>query len=257
MTRGGKRKGAGRKAQIGIHRRRLTVALREDLLSEIIHQAEALKISLNDHLNHMLAAQLQSSVFAPDQTGDKEQIEKSTKYQTIPLPFEENQGGDLAVYDQLLKQVDDFDRELEVLPLDDEEAPAVPTSKELEVQLRAWTSIHINRHSKEVQYWRKQYRQDTAFRKAMDHLAAWTHERFRDLVLDNRLPLATHDEALALSLLPAKALKITAARLLQGERDLKRALKGYEETFRQAVTHQRREIDPSRSAYRFESELGF
>lgn len=272
--RGGKRKGAGRPAQSGIPRRRLTVALREDLLVEMTHQAKALKISLNDHLNHLLAAQLQLSVFALDQTGDKEQIEKSTKKalvvgevtsrtnkdsiaQTLPLPFEENQGGDLAVYDQLLKQVDDFDRELEALPLDDDEAPAVPTSKELEVQLRAWTSIHINRHSKEVQYWRKQYRQDKAFRKAMDHLAAWTHERFRDLVLDNRLPLASHDEALALSLLPAKALKITAVRLLQGERDLKQALKGYEETFRQAVTHQRRETDPSRSAYRFESELGF
>lgn len=248
MTRGGKRDGAGRPTKDGIPRKRVTVALREDLLAELVRQAEALGISLADHINHLLVAQLQLSSPA--------EVQVETNIAQTPAPLA-GQGDDLAMLDQMLKQVDDIDRELATMPLDADEAEAVPTCKELEILLRRWTSIHINRRSNEIQYWRKHYRQDKSFREAMDHLAAWTHERFRDLLLDNRLPLATHDEALALSVLPAKVLKITAARLLKGERDLKQALRGYEEAFRQVVTQRSREKDPSHSAYYFSSELGF
>lgn len=255
MTRGGKRKGAGRKAQSGIHRRRLTVALREDLLVEITHQAEGLKISLNDHLNDLLAAQLQLSVLAPGQANAGGQVEKSTKYQTLPLPFEENQGVDLAVYDQLLKQVDDLDRELAVLPPDEDETESPPTYQELEQQLWRWSSQYVNRHSKEIQYWRKHYRQEKDFWEAMDRLASRTHARFRELLMDNRLPISSHEEALALAELPANQLKIVASRMLKGEKDLKKALKGYEEKFRQTATRHKRKANPLSSAYVFVSEL--
>lgn len=252
--RGGKRKGAGRPAQSGIPRRRLTVALREDLLVEMTQQAEGLKISLNDHLNDLLAAQLKLSVLALGQANAEGQIEKSSKYQTLPLPFEENQRVDLTVYDQLLKQVDDLDRELASLPLE-EELP--PTYQELEQQLWRWSSQYVNRHAKEIQYWRKHYRQDKAFWEAMDRLASRTHTRFRELLMDNRLPISSHEEALALAELPAKTLKVVASRMLKGEKDLKQALKGHEEKFRQAVTQFRRQKDPLKLAYRFASEQGF
>lgn len=255
MARGGKRKGAGRPAPSGIPRRRLTVALREDLLSEITQQAEGLKISFNNHLNDLLAAQLKSFVLAPDQIDAVGQIEKSSKYQTLPLPFEENQGVDLAVYDQLLKQVDALDRELAVLPPDEDEAESPPTYQELEQQLWCWSSQSVNRHAKEIQYWRKHYRQDKAFWEAMDRLASRTHTRFRELLMDNRLPITFHEEALALAELPAKTLKIVASRMLKGEKDLKQALKGHEEKFRQMATRHMRKANPLSSAYVFVSEL--
>lgn len=257
MTRGGKREGAGRPTKDGIPRKKLTLALRTDLLAQLTGQAEALGISLADHVNHLLATQLQPTAPAARLTKTRPQIENSIPNLKFTVQADQIHEEDPGLYDRLLKQVDDFDRDLAALPLEDAKSEKIPTYKELASLLQGWTSGYINRRSQQVQYWRKHYRQDGAFRKAMDHLGAWTHEHFRDLLLDNRLPLATHDEALALSVLPAKALKITAVRLLKGERDLKRALKGYEETFRQAVTQQRLQADPSRSAYRFESELGF
>lgn len=256
MTRGGKRDGAGRPTKDGIPRKKLTLALRTDLLAQLIGQSQALGMSLADHVNQMLAAQLQPSASAAEPVKAQVSFEKSIPNQKPAAPAVQSQKVDPTLYDRLLKQVDDLDREL-ALPLDDDESEKVPTPKELQSLLQGWTGNYINRRSQPIQYWRKHYRQDGAFRKAMDHLAAWTHADFRDLLLDNRLPIGTHDEALALSVLPAKALKLTAARLLKGERDLKRALKGYEESFRQAVTHQYRHADPSRSAYRFDSELGF
>lgn len=256
MTRGGKRKGAGRPTKDGISRKKLTLALRTDLLAQLIGQAQALGISLADHVNQLLAAQLQPAASAAKPGKALPTLEKSLPTHKPATPAKPSQAADLTLFDRLLKQVDDLDREL-ARPLEEEESERVPTPKELQSLLQGWDGNYINRRSQPVQYWRKHYRQDPAFRKAMDHLAAWIHADFRELLLDNRLPIGTHDEALALSVLPAKALKLTAARLLKGERDLKQALKGFEETFRQAVTHQRRQADPSRSAYRFDSELGF
>lgn len=227
MTRGGKRDGAGRPTKDGISRKRVTVALREDLLTALLEQAKYKDISLADQINHLLADQLQLLDLPTGQ---------------VKAPAEQNQ----VVKNKEPNPV--------AIPLEEDKTETVPTYQELEKQLRNWGNNNINRHSNVIQYWRKRYRKDKTFREAMDRLAARTHEQFRNLLLDNRLPLAMHEEALALSELPPKLLKLTASRLLKGEKNLKLAVQGFEELFREAAT---RYLETTLgSAYAFPSELG-
>lgn len=259
MTRGGKRDGAGRPTKDGIPRKKLTLALRTDLLAQMTGQAEALGISLADHINHLLAAQLQQTVPAARQKPPVPAQDKARRPASPKIAV--SASAELLPFDQLLQQLDEFDREL-TAPLDDEQpdtqaAEPVPSYQELQSLVRNWqfNRYPVNRRSQQVQYWRKAYRKDKAFRMAVDHIAAKAPNGILDLLLDGLFPLGSHKEVLGLADLPADTLKCALVRMLKGERDLKQALGSAAETFRQAVTVHARQKDPLFTTYYFFEEI--
>lgn len=233
MSRGGKREGAGRPTKDGIGRKRLTVALREDILAELARQAEALDCSISDRVNILLAQQLTGATVPAIRPADKAAAVQRESGKAPGKPF----GPDRR-------------------PATDEAEP-VPSYRELDELVKKWLyrAPSVNRRSQQIQYWRKAYRKDKAFRDALDRLAGRVHPGLKDLLLDNHLPLSSHKEVLALADLPADTLKLTIARLLRGTRSLKNALGAAAETFRQIATAQARQSDKLFTNYYFFEEL--
>ncbi|MDZ4056189.1 MAG: hypothetical protein U1D69_04350 [Polynucleobacter sp.] len=233
MSSGGRRKGAGRPTKDGIGRKRLTVALREDLLAELTHQAEALKCSLSDRVNALLAEQ-----FVERNAPVSNPLNKAAAARMELKQAPENPSGS-------------------VRPVGDEETESVPSYRELDELVKKWLyrASSVNRRSQQIQYWRKAYRKDKAFRDALDTLAGKVHSGLKDLLLDNHLPLSSHKEVLALAELPADTLKLTIARLLRGTQSLKNALGAAAETFRQIAAAQARRSDKLYTSYYFFEEL--
>ena len=257
MSRGGKRDGAGRPTKDGIARKRLTVAIREDLLAELMRQAEAQGCSLSDRVNTLLASQLREQPASrPTQAKPSARKPAPVAAATPPAPAAPAATGDAAFYDQLMSQVDAFDRELATMELDDEPADPVPTYQQLSKLVRSWQNQRpaVNRRTQAVQYWRKAYRQDKAFRQALDRIVSRAPEGLRDLVLDGHFPLSSHKEVLALADLPADTLKRTLARMLEGQ-GLKQALGTEAEAFRQIAEEHARKLDALFTRYYFFEEL--
>lgn len=237
MSHGGKRTGAGRPFKDGIARKRQTVALREDILTELLRQAAVMGCSLSDRVNALLSEQLKPK---PDQAA-------------APAPG--LAGGTPAIGGKL-KQPRSARPDPEPLPASDKHE-SVPSYRDLDSLVKKWRYrlSPVNRRTQEVQYWRKAYRQHKAFRDAVDRLAARTHAGLRDFLLDGLLPLGSHKEVLALAELPDDTLKRCMASLLKGERSLKLALGPAAETFRQIVSSQVRQADPLYTQYYFFEEL--
>lgn len=257
MSRGGKRDGAGRPTKDGIARKRLTVAIREDLLAELTRQAEAQGCSLSDRVNTLLASQLREQpANRPAQAKPSSRKPATVAASAPTVAAAPAATDDAAFYDQLMSQVDAFDRELTAMQLDDEQAEPVPTYQQLSKLVRRWQNNRstVNRRTQAVQYWRKAYRQDKAFRKAVDRIISLNPDGLRDLILDGQFSLSSHKEVLALAELPSDTLKRTLARMLEGQA-LKQALGTEAEAFRQLATNHGRQKDSLFSRYYFFEEL--
>lgn len=134
-------------------------------------------------------------------------------------------------------------------------APSFQELKKL-AQKRLENLPPINRHSLEVQFWRRAYRKDQAFREAVDRLAQQTGPGTKALLLDNQLPFRSQSEVIALATLPTSILKTAIAAVLKGEQSLKTALGDAAEQFRQLVIETAQKSDPKYSHYYFFEELG-
>lgn len=133
----------------------------------------------------------------------------------------------------------------------------IPTYEELKDKIDDYIAQRepAKRGSKAVQYWRKRFRSDKAFRTAIYHLGKQTHKDFSQLILDNFTPFQQHCEAVALSTLDSKQQKIIVGRILGGEKDLQQAVSGYEDLFRQSAATHSAQDDALKNYYYFPSEL--
>lgn len=263
MARGGRREGARRPFKSGVPRKKLTLAIRTDLLAQLVPQAQAKNISLADHINQLLADQLQQTAPAAAQKAPvpaKAQAPVTPTQLPEPRKIAASASAEPLPFDELLQQLDAFDREL-AAPLDDEQpetqtAEPVPSYLEMKALVQKWQfGSSANRRTQEVQYWRKAYRKDKAFRMAVDHIAVKTANGMRDLLLDGLLPLSSHKEVLGLADLPPEILNRTLFQILKGQRSLKQALGSDAETFRQAVTVHARQQDSLYTRYYFFEEI--
>ena len=232
MSSGGKRSGAGRPTKGDLPRKAVTVSIELPLLKALRQQAEVLNVSLADVFNLRLKESMQKQP-KPDETTN-------------------------SAYTELIRLSDEFEQKLNA-PLDEDlnELPPVPTYQELEagIQEMRRTRIEVNRSKAEIQYWRKRYRQDRSFKSAMNQLGRHTHAEFPNVIMDNVTPVKLHREALALACLEPDQQKLVAFRLLNREKDLKKAVAGFVESFREAAKAIDRQEGSLIPAYYFSSEM--
>ena len=209
MSRGGKRSGAGRPIKGKDQRKPVTVSIELPVLEALRQEARLSKLSLADVFNQRLKTSLEMS--PPEALSDS--------------------------YSEILNLSDKLNEELNA-PTDENlnPLPPAPSLDDLRKSLsRMCQRQNVDRHSKAVQYWRKHYREDKHFRRMMDQIGRLLHKDLVTLIFVFFLPIKIHQEAQALTCLEYDQFRIAIGRLLQGERDLKKAMSGFEETYRDAV----------------------
>jgi hypothetical protein len=209
MGSGGKREGAGRPTKGKNQRKAVTVSIELPALAALRQEARFSRLSLADVFNQRLKTSLETS---------PPEILSASYSEILNLSYQLDQEIKAAT-DENLKRL-----------------PPVPSVEKLRKSLsRMCQRQNVDRHSKAVQYWRKHYREDKRFRRMMDQIGRLLHKDLVTLIFDAVLPIKTHQEALALTCLEYDHFRIVIGRLLKGERDLKKAMSGFEETYRDAV----------------------
>jgi len=132
-------------------------------------------------------------------------------------------------------------------------SPQLPTSLDFSrLIFQRWHGYTINRRSNEVQFWRRLYKSDAEFRKALDLLVKNTCRELQGLILDGKVFSAPY-ELIALANSEHSFQVHCLYRLLQGK-SLLQAVEEQKETFRQSVIEVRK-IRENKDYYYFFEEL--